>query len=287
MNTPSAEPRQFYSKSSGFYFDTKATFFSDNAHLLCRAHEKNDLYIHQPRRTHCKLCSSPLSSESDFTSHAVGYSFCDICGHLNGLHEDTTSFAHALYSEDDGADYSLSYVDPNYLSRVENIYYPKAAFLLDNISLDPLTLLDVGCGGGHFIFATRRLGILSEGIDVGHVLVEYGNMHLQSEYGRTFLSRCDSQLIPDLIRDSSVDVISALAVIEHMTNPADFFSAFRDSSANYIFYSVPLYSFSAIAENLFPDVFPRHLSGGHTHLFTEQSLVVLNRFLGVRPLATC
>jgi hypothetical protein len=36
---------------------------------------------------------------------------------------------------------------------------------------------------------------------------------------------------------------------------------------------------------VFSEVFPRHLSGGHTNLFTENSLLKLNELLGVEPIA--
>ena len=42
---------------------------------------------------------------------------------------------------------------------------------------------------------------------------------------------------------------------------------------------------SIYTETIFPKVYPRHLSGGHTHLFTEESLVLLNEKLGVTPIA--
>lgn len=278
------QPIRIYSKSSEFYLDTKAGFFSNNTELLDHALKKNNLYIQQPRRTLCKLCSTTLPSDPDFVSHGVEYSFCDLCGHLNGLYQDTPLFAESLYSADQGLDYSLNYIDSNYATRVSAIYKPKASFLLDHLPLRPQSLLDVGCGGGHFVFACHELGIDASGVDVNRVLVDYGNMHLMSNYGSNLLSLCDNHSF-SYISERSADVVSALAVIEHMTSPNDFFDAFRNSDSDYILYSVPMFSFSVIIENLFPTVFPRHLSCGHTHLFTEQSLQYLNKLLGVVPVA--
>ena len=36
--------------------------------------------------------------------------------------------------------------------------------------------------------------------------------------------------------------------------------------------SLPLASFTIFVENVFKNVFPRHLSGTHTHLFTKESI---------------
>jgi hypothetical protein len=64
-----------------------------------------------------------------------------------------------------------------------------------------------------------------------------------------------------------------------------FFEAFRTSEAKYLYYSVPMFSLSVILENVINNVFPRQLSGAHTHLFTEQSLIKMHDLIGVQPLA--
>jgi hypothetical protein len=84
---------------------------------------------------------------------------------------------------------------------------------------------------------------------------------------------------------SDADIVSAIRVIEHLREPHEFFKAFAGSRASYLYYSVPMFSFSVILENIFKDVFPRQLSGGHTHLFTEESVSRMNSLIGVRPVA--
>ena len=49
-------------------------------------------------------------------------------------------------------------------------------------------------------------------------------------------------------------------------------SSARNSNVRYLYISVPLFSPSVFFEMAFPGVFQRHLSGGHTHLFTERSI---------------
>ena len=46
-----------------------------------------------------------------------------------------------------------------------------------------------------------------------------------------------------------------------------------------------MFSFSVVLENIFNNVFPRHLSGGHTHLFTEQSIARMNEIIGAKSIA--
>ena len=63
-----------------------------------------------------------------------------------------------------------------------------------------------------------------------------------------------------------------IAVLEHLNNPNIFIQNFKKSKLEYLYISVPLLSLSVLLENSFKKVFPRHLSGGHTHLYTMQSL---------------
>ena len=61
----------------------------------------------------------------------------------------------------------------------------------------------------------------------------------------------------------------------------------KDSSckAKYLFYSVPMFSFTVIMQILFQDVFPRHLPGEHTHLFTETSLNKMHKILDAKAIS--
>jgi len=266
-------PRRVYSKSSAFYTDTKSDFFSSNESLLAKAEKQNELYLKQPIRTKCKICSQALSSDCDFISHQVQYIFCDGCGHLNGAYEDTKAFVENLYFQAEGDDYAINYLDAKYVERTNNIYLPKVDFLLNNLpSKTELKLLDVGCGAGYFVYAAILRGIDATGIDVSQTMIEFGNQqisHLQQQRPLTHSSESD---FFESIANSDAKVISAIGVIEHLRDPQAFFDAFQQSEAQYLYYSVPMFSFSVMLENIFTDVFPRQLSGGHTHLFTEQSI---------------
>ena len=46
-----------------------------------------------------------------------------------------------------------------------------------------------------------------------------------------------------------------------------------------------MFSLSVALENIFNNVFPRQLSGGHTHLFTELSIQKMNDIIGVKSIA--
>jgi SAM-dependent methyltransferase len=286
MPKDSAPPIKYkYSKSSAFYLGTKKEFFSENDALLRRAARQNEFYASQPARTRCKLCNSELPSDVDFSSHGIGYKFCTDCSHLNGIYEDTREFVERLYIADAGRDYSSSYIDENFAQRTLDIYLPKIDFLLETVPPPARALLDVGCGGGYLVYAALQRHLSARGIDVNEAMIEFGNQQLAHLVGVRPLTYVAEKAFYQSIAAADADVIVAIGVIEHLREPHQFFKAYRQSAARYLYYSVPMFSFSALLENVFADVFPRQLSGGHTHLFTEASLERMHALMRVTPLA--
>lgn len=273
-----------YSKATGFYLNHKKSFFDENAKLLSGALEQNERYGKQPERTHCKICGSKLNQTIDFTSHGIRYKFCGNCGHLNGVHEDTKSFIEEMYVADEGSDYSKYYIDDSFVKRSEDIYIPKLEFLNECVGKDDYTLLDVGCGSGHFVYAALKRGIQAKGMDVSRSMVEFGNNQISHHVGVTPLEYADENGFFEAIVDSSQAVISAIGVIEHLREPRRFFEAFQKSNADYLYYSVPMFSNTVFFELMNQDAFPRQLSGGHTHLFVENSIKKMNSLIGVEPI---
>ena len=275
-----------YSKPTDFYLKSKKKFFDNNLELLNQIRKVRDLYKKQPKRKLCKLCENKLSSSVDFTSHGIEYSFCDKCNHLNGMYDDTIDFVNALYIENDGDNYSKNYIDNKYNERMNDVYVPKIKFLIENIpDNEKKTLLDIGCGSGYFVCAALSNGIDAFGIDVSRAMVEFGNSQIKHNIDMEPLKFCNEKDFFDDILMTEQNIISAVGVIEHLREPQKFFEAFKKSKANYLFYSVPMFSYSVILENMLTNVFPRQLSGGHTHLFTENSILQLDYQLNSSPIA--
>ena len=55
------------------------------------------------------------------------------------------------------------------------------------------------------------------------------------------------------------------------------FRAYKSSRIKYLYISVPIFSLTSFIENAFQNIYPRHLSGGHTHLFTKILLILLKK----------
>ena len=75
--------------------------------------------------------------------------------------------------------------------------------------------------------------------------------------------------------EKKANCLSAIGVLEHIEDPHRLLTSFKNSNLKYLYISVPLFSLTSLIENSFKDVYPRHLSGGHTHLYTKESLYYL------------
>lgn len=285
-----------YGKSLGGLLRFKGGMFEENSAHLEAALASARLYVSQPRRERCKICGERLAGEPYFTKHGVPYALCASCGHLNGMHEDTDDFLDRLYVRDGGKNYAANYLSQHgeeYLSRVREIYSPKAAFLLDALrheGCDPshLSYLDLGAGAGYFVGALALAGIAgAQGVEVSESQVNLGCgmfQHLGIEGAS--LRRISLDELPGLVRQTSADVLSMIGVLEHLQNPGEVLQAIKENPrVRYLIISVPLFSLSVMIEAAFPQVFPRHLSGGHTHLFTQASLAWMAQRYGLETVA--
>jgi SAM-dependent methyltransferase len=222
----------------------------------------------------------------DFESHGITYKFCRGCGHLNGGYSDTEEFFMKLYLQENGFEHNSSaYVDEAFDARVREIYSPKVQFLQDSIPSEGFSILDIGCGAGHFVAACLAVGINATGIDVSKTSIDFGNQNLSRRFGKRALSYVNNHDYIDKILESKSTVISAIGVIEHIQDLPRLFDAIRGSKAEYVYYSVPMASLSVLIENIMPNLFPRQLSADHTHLFTEKSLTKLNQLMRITPIA--
>jgi SAM-dependent methyltransferase len=283
--TPSHTPRRRYAKPSGFYFDARAEFFTENDSLRKKAHEVNKIYTRQPAREECKICAASLPSSGGFASHGVPYVQCTACGHLNGRHQDCDAFSEAIYV-DAHEQYAELYVGGQFDERVRNIYLPKVDFLIESLPSDEeASLLDIGCGAGFFVDAALQRGIQARGIDVNAAMLTFGNDEIARRHGQRPLSLVDGTSLAEHMRESDASILSAIGVIEHLSDLKAFWRAFRSSRFEYLYFSVPMFSLSAVVEHAFPEVAPRHLQGDHTHLFSESSLQHMYAMLGVEPVA--
>ena len=189
-------------------------------------------------------------------SFGVSYSLCKVCNHINGLNEDTDRFLNYLYYSDqkkEKINYAKRYLE-DYEIKVKNIYLPKAKFLKKIIKKKNIKLLDLGCGGGHFLKACENLNIQGSGYDSNKKLVDLANKKIKK---KMMLALQKIEDINRIILNTDGDCISLISVLEHIQNPSHFFKIFKKSNYKYIYISIPLFSLTSLLEHSFKNVFPR------------------------------
>lgn len=280
-----------YGKSSSSLLYQKNSFFQDNTHFIDIQKQVALLYKVQPKRINCKNCDSKLDSACDFVKDGIEYIFCDHCKHLNGLYEDTNIFNEKVYTGNSGEQYAQNYSEndvESYNYRLTSIYLPKAEFLytsLLNDGVNPHTLdfFDFGAGSGYFAGALKKIGLKNvSGTEVSKKQVQFANAML----GDNLLSVHELDDTIEILRETKFQVVSMIGVLEHLQHPREVLQQLQNNkNVKYIFISLPLFSLSVYLEILSPNVFHRQLHGGHTHLYTEDSLSYMCEEFGFKSIA--
>ena len=260
-----------FSKSYKNILSIKKDFYNNNLSNLNSVLKINNLYKKQPLRKKCKNCNSS-NLTSFIKNFGIQYKICNICNHVNGQYQDTEKFAEKIYSMNKGKDYAKNYLG-DFDLRVRNIYAPKVDFLTSVIK-EKFRLMDMGCGGGHFIKALENKKIYATGYDTSKELCKLGNLKVKKNKVVN-IKLSDSYKIVE--ESNNIDVLSMMGVLEHLVDPSKMLKSFKKSNIKYLYILVPMFSLSTFLENSFTKVFPRSLSGAHTHAYTEKSLNYLSK----------
>lgn len=264
-----------YSKSYNNMFTFKRDLLDNNDERVKRKNEVRDIYKAQKMRTGCKLCGV-MNKRWSFHAHGVEYFICDNCGHLNGIYCDSDEYCKSLYES--GGDYAKDYDenDPvRFMQRVDTIYSPKVSFMTEGLKEEresnaTYRVLDVGAGSGFFVKALLDAGYSAKGIDVDELQIK----HAREMLGDETMAHVPSADVPEYIENANVDVITFIYSLEHVVNLKEILDAInKNDHIQYVFFSVPMFSFSVVISSLFDDVLDRVLGGGeHTHLYTQESI---------------
>ena len=93
--------------------------------------------------------------------------FCENCSHLNGLYQDTSRFLDKLFLTEKGSKYEFGYHTTCLKSKT--FIFPKLIFWKG--IKKKISVLEIGCGAGHFIKACEKLKIKASGYDVNDKLI--------------------------------------------------------------------------------------------------------------------
>ena len=94
------------------------------------------------------------------------------------------------------------------------------------------------------------------GIDVNKQLINFGNNQIYNllKFDNRLSFKSESEMFKTIIH-SKAEILSAMGVIEHLRYPHKLFQAFRKSKIKYLYYSVPMFSMSALLSNGFKQSF--------------------------------
>jgi hypothetical protein len=255
-----------FSKKNTDIITIKKNFFFSNKKNLEERVRINKLYIKQPKRKMCKNCNLKLG-KTVFKSFGVSYAICKRCYHLNGMQLETKKFLNNLYSENKGKNYYK-----NYSNQFKNIYDTKVNFLKQVIN-EKINLLDIGSGAGHFLKACEIKNIKAIGFEPSKLMTKIA----ESKLTKNKIINISLDEIHAKIASSKENVLALIGVLEHLEQPTRLLESFKKSKIKYLYLSLPLFSLSSLIENSFPKVFPRHLSGAHTHLYTYESIMYFTK----------
>jgi len=270
-----------FGKSSDELLDIKRSFFVSNDELVNETKRIGQVYASQPSRSNCKNCDYYLDSDISFYKLEIPYVFCSRCGHLNGAYKDTEEFCKQVYVSKGGKNYSKLYTEKSikaYFKHVNKIYIPKAEFLIEalnslNMHPENLRYVDFGAGSGYFLAALKTMGLSNSiGFEVSEEQIAFGNK-INRWKAEEILKHHKLEETENIVAGINADILSMIGVLEHVQNPRTILlNLNRNENIKYIFISLPLFSPTVFFEIVFPSVFNRHLSSGHTHLYTESSI---------------
>lgn len=266
-----------YGKSSLDIWDINTSFLKEDDSLLQENLRLVEIYSSQPQRMICKNCSAQLTKIL-FTKQGIDYYLCENCNHLNGAYEDTDEYAKNVYLNEKTA-YASYYNSENkksYINRVKNIYTPKATFLIDCLKNEgenykQLGYCDIGAGTGYFVYALKHEMGLNKviGYEISKKQVDLANKML----GAPLIKCNELEELPSILKNCESDIISMIGVLEHLNEPNKALQELADNpKVRFLYLLLPLFSYNVFFEYLNQDCFNRHLSGGHTHLYTHESI---------------
>ncbi|MCL2202481.1 MAG: class I SAM-dependent methyltransferase [Defluviitaleaceae bacterium] len=279
-----------YGKPMAGVMPFKELFFNENEKMLKWGAAALALYKQQPKRTGCKLCSTPLPKEFYVKSHGFAFYLCGECGHLNGEFEETDAYNRNFFVLPESKISDMYHVESQikFDERTDKIYVPKVQFIIDSlaetgVNVAALQYLDVGAGSGYMVAAMRKKRLAASGVEVSAPQVALANTMIPAPQA---VRVCDPSDIVQIALTEEADVLTFIGVLEHIPNLQAVLQAItQNKSVKYMFFSVPCLAFSNAIEAVFPQVFGRHMGHGHTHAFSNRSLEWMYKNYGFEPIA--
>ena len=185
----------------------------------------------------CQLCNSTnlqTNLQNDAKSKSpLAISFCSDCSLVQQQEIPSDEELKIYYSHNYRQDYKSTYSPkPKYVRRAGITALDRIKFLESHVQLSNQVLLDIGAGGGEFVYMAQKRGLRSKGIEPN---LGYSSFS-KEQYG----VEVKTAMLSD-VQDSSADIVTLFHVFEHMAKPLDvmkkLYSSIKDGG--YLFIEVP------------------------------------------------
>ena len=185
----------------------------------------------------CELCESDdcihFVKADAKTNAQLNILYCSQCGLVQQRDVPSDHELKIYYAHNYRQDYKGAYSPkPKYVYRAGLAALNRIKFLESHISLSHQTLLDIGAGGGEFVYMANKRGLNARGIEPNIGYSEFS----QKQYG----VEVQTAMLSDL-EDATADILTLFHVFEHMAKPQDvirkLYASVKDSG--YLFIEVP------------------------------------------------
>lgn len=165
----------------------------------------------------CALCAgadcTPLKAKDAKSGQGLGIVLCNGCGFVQQKQIPTDEDLRIYYSHNYRTDYKKTY-EPKlkYVHRAGKAATNRIKFLDSVTSHKRLKLLDIGAGGGEFVYLAGKAGFEARGIEPNLGYSEFAKREYGVEIQTAML---------DAIEPGSADLITLFHVFEHMAKPRE------------------------------------------------------------------
>lgn len=235
----------------------------------------------------CPICNSSISAASKkLKIYGALYCRCSFCNHCF-VYNRPKGQAEEKFSEKNKKG-AVIYTDKKtMMTRVREVSIPKVDWMLKQYKKiygrEPVSVLDVGAGGGHFVYACKKKGINARGVELN----QDSRRFCKNNFGLDL--ECED-FSKKWSKYSDAEVITFWGVIEHVPDPTDLLKAAHKllmGKKGLVIVEVPRWhSLSTAVQHLFSNTVTRHLDPlGHIHIFTDESLCTAFEKNGFTPVS--
>lgn len=223
----------------------------------------------------CPICQYETRNMPEvLVIYGAKYCRCNNCDHYFVIERPSRKSLEDFYCKDD--DYQNTYANKRTSQvRIENVALPKAKWMIRQFERvygrRPQSILDVGAGSGHFVWACKKLGLKAVGVEPS----ETGRRFCKETFGFELMNMDFTKEFQAV--DDEYEIVTLWGVIEHVPYPLEMLSVASmivSGKEGLVIAEVPRWDcLSTAIQSIFPDSVVRHLDPlGHIHCFTDSSL---------------